>query len=322
MKPILFSFLFLLLPKIVFSQVSKDNELVLSPQDNFTYLDSTSTETKSKDYVYIRVVKDAKLKKGTYIVQEYYRSGSLRMEGISKTYDGYNKEGNVTYYYKNGTKKSATNYIKGRVNGKDYEWYENGNKKLEGKYIEDEKKRTTEHKIEQFWDENGVQKVIDGNGFFEDKGENEYSKGAIKNGFKDGVWEGSFLNPNFTYKETYTEGKLISGTSIDKNGIKADYDVLEKKPEVRGGIENFYRYIGKNFQIPQVEGLKGKIYVKFIIDKEGKIVESKVIRDLGYGTGQEALRILANYNGFAPGEQRGQKLRCMYSLPITISNAK
>lgn len=79
MKSFLFSLLFFVIPKIVFSQVSQNNELILSPDDSFIYLDSTSTETKSKDYMYVRVVKDAKLKKKNYIVEEYYRSGSLRM---------------------------------------------------------------------------------------------------------------------------------------------------------------------------------------------------------------------------------------------------
>jgi hypothetical protein len=91
MKSILFSFLFLFISKIGFSQVSNNNELDLSPNDSFFYLDSIGAETKSKDYVYIRVIKDSKLKKDTYTVQEYYRSGPMRMEGISKTYDGYTK---------------------------------------------------------------------------------------------------------------------------------------------------------------------------------------------------------------------------------------
>jgi len=322
MKSILFSFLFLLIPKMIFSQVSKDNELVLSPQDNFTYLDSTSLETKSKDYVYIRVVKDAKLKKEKYVVQEYYRSGSLRMEGISTNYAGFTKDGEATYYYKNGSKKSVTNYIRGRVNGKSIEWYENGNLKFEGEYIEDKQKLTSQFKTNQFWNKDGVQQVTDGNGFFENVDENESSKGAITNGFKDGDWEGSTLHPKLTYKETYKNGKLISGESWDKNNVSYKYTQAEIRPSPKGGIGEFYKYVGKSFKTPQIEGLSGKIYVMFTVDKEGKIVEPRIIRDIGYGTGQEALRILANYNDFIPGETRGQKVSCKYSLPITIQTTQ
>ena len=56
------------------------------------------------------------------------------MEGISTNKEGFSIEGEQTYYYENGNKKSVTNYIKGRVNGKDFELYENGNKKEEGEY--------------------------------------------------------------------------------------------------------------------------------------------------------------------------------------------
>jgi len=320
MKPILLSFLFLFIPKMIFSQVSTSKELILSPEDNFTYLDSTSSETKSKDYVYIRVVKDAKLKKENYVVQEYYRSGQLRMEAISKTYTGFSKEGEATYYYKNGTKKSVTNYIKGRANGNNLEWHENGNKKLISEYIEDEEKNTTQLKINQFWDKNGLQKVTDGNGFFENAEENGFEKGEIKNGSKEGVWEGSFKKLKFSYTETYKNGNFISGTITDENGVKSDYKVLEKKPEPKNGIKEFYQYIGKNFQTPQVQGLKGKIYVTFIVDKDGSLTDFRIARDIGYGTGAEAIRVLSHADNWIPGEQRGRKVRVKYSLPITIQN--
>lgn len=320
MKSILFSLLFLLISNIGFSQVSKNNELILSTTDKLVYLDSISQPTKSNDYVYIRVIKDSKLPLKSYTVQEYYRSGEMRMEGTSETNSGNTKEGIVTYYYKNTNKKSLTNYVKGRINGIYLEWYENGSKKLEGENIEDEKKKTSMLKINQFWDLYGVQKVVDGNGFFEDKDEKEYSKGEVKNGFKDGIWEGSLKNSQITYKETYKNGKLISGESLDKNKVTYNYTEIETKPEYKSGIMNFYHYVSKNYRMPNVQGLKGKVYVTFVVDKDGKIVEPKVLRDLGYGTGEEAIRILKNCDNWTPGEQRGQKVRCTYSLPITLQS--
>lgn len=320
MKSILFAVLFLLIPKIVISQVSETKELILSPTDNFIYLDSTNSETKLKNYAYIRVIKDSKLPLKSYTVQEYYRSGEIRMEGTSTNKNGNSKEGILTYYHKNGNKKSLTNYVKGRVNGIDLEWYENGAKKLEGENIEDEKKKISQLKINQFWDLNGVQKVADGNGFFEDKDKNESSKGEIKNGLKEGVWEGSFNKSKCSYRETYKEGNLISGESVDENKISYKYTEVEKRPEYKSGIMNFYHYVSKNYRMPNVQGLKGKVYVTFVVDKDGKIVEPKVLSDLGYGTGEEAIRILKNCDEWIPGEQRGRKVRCTYSLPINIQS--
>lgn len=295
MKPLLFSLLFLLTPKMGISQVSEKNELILSPTDKFYYLDSTSVQTNSKNYVYIRVIKDSKLKKESYVVQEYYRSGSLRMQGTSKAYDGYSKEGKAAYYYKNGSKKS------------------------EGEFIEDKKNQFSQYKINQFWDVNGVQKVTDGNGFYEDQEENEFSRGQLKNGLKDGIWEGWVKNPENKYSEEYNNGKLVLGTILDENNIKSTYTVLEKKPEPKNGMEAFYRYIARNFKYPAYpDRIHGRIYILFTVDKDGKIVDPKILRDVGYGTGEQVIQILSSYNGFAPGEQRGQKVKSKYTLPISI----
>lgn len=313
MKSILFSILFLLVPKLVISQISDNDKII--------YLDSIHLETKSKDYKFYRIIKDYKLDQERYTVLEYYKSGVLLMAGTSKTKEGNTKEGKLTYYYENGNKKSMTNYINGRVNGQDFEWYENGNKKLEGEYIEDEKKRTSQHKIDQFWDANGVQKIINGNGFFEDLGENESAKGEIKNGFKEGDWEGSFNKLKYTYKEIYKNSKLISGMSFDNNNNSYKYTEATITPEPKNGIMDFYNFIAKNYRIPNMpQGIKGKIYITFVVNKEGKIIEPKILKDLGYGTGEEAIRIITDYNGFIPGEERGQKVRYSYSIPISIQS--
>ncbi len=323
MKPFLFALLFLLLPKMIFSQVLGNKEFALSPNDRLLYTDSMRLETKSKDFKYIRLIKDYKLNKESYVVLDYYRSGVLEMEGTSRTKDGYSFEGERTYYYENGAKKTVYNYVKGRANGKDYQWYENGAKRLEGEYIENEKKDILQHKINQFWDEKGEHKVVDGNGFFEDKGENASSKGEIKNGFPEGVWEGSFLKLKSTFKETYKDGKLISGESWDENKVSYKYTKVLILPKPKIDMEDFDKYIWKNYRLPNLlpDGAKGKVFVRFIVDADGRVVEPRVLRDIGYGTGQEAIRILTNYDGFRPAEYRGQKVKFIYSLPIAIKGS-
>jgi len=320
MKSILYAVLFLLVPKLCISQATSVNKTI--------FLDSLFRETSKTNHTYYRVIKDYYSTQKRYEIKEYYKSGVLKMEGISTNKEGFPIEGEQTYYYENGNKKSITNYIKGLANGQDIEWYENGNKKLEGEYIEDKKKRTSQNKINQFWNEDGVQKVVDGNGFFEGKlekegfeGFEEISKGEIKNGFKEGTWEGLSKKPNYNYKETYKNGMLVSGVSTGKDGKTCAYTELEIKPEPKNGMMDFYKFIARNFRTPSNPGLKGKVYITFIVNEDGKIVEPKILRDLGYGTGNEAIRVVTAYNNFAPGLQRGRKVRCAYSLPITIQSA-
>jgi protein TonB len=97
---------------------------------------------------------------------------------------------------------------------------------------------------------------------------------------------------------------------------------IEQKPEFPGGIEKFYGFVSKNYQAPEEEGLKGKVYVTFVVEKDGSLTDIKVIRDIGYGTGKEAIRVLNKCPKWLPGEQNGKKVRVLYSLPITIQSAE
>ena len=97
---------------------------------------------------------------------------------------------------------------------------------------------------------------------------------------------------------------------------------IEVKPDFPGGIEKFYKYVGKNYQVPEEEGLKGKVFVSFVVEKDGSLTDIKVIRDIGYGTGKEAIRVLKQCPKWNPGEQNGKKVRVLYSLPINIQSAE
>jgi protein TonB len=93
---------------------------------------------------------------------------------------------------------------------------------------------------------------------------------------------------------------------------------IEVKPDFPGGLEKFYKYVGNNYKIPDEDGLKGKVFVTFVVEKDGTLTDIKVIRDIGFGTGKEAIRVLRNSPRWNPGEQNGKKVRVLYSLPITI----
>ncbi len=93
---------------------------------------------------------------------------------------------------------------------------------------------------------------------------------------------------------------------------------IEVKPEFSGGIKEFYKFIIENYKSPSVAGLKGKVYTNFIIEKDGSLTDIMVLKDIGFGTGEEAIRVLELCPKWKPGEQNGQKVRCSFSLPILI----
>lgn len=93
---------------------------------------------------------------------------------------------------------------------------------------------------------------------------------------------------------------------------------IEVKPEFPGGMDKFYKFIAENYNCPKVEKLAGKVYVTFVVEKEGSLTDIKVLRDIGYGTGKEAIRVLKISPKWMPGQQNGRTVRCTYSLPIAI----
>lgn len=77
--------------------------------------------------------------------------------------------------------------------------------------------------------------------------------------------------------------------------------------------------MGSNFKIPENYKGRGKIYIKFIVEKDGSITEIEIIRDLGFGLGDEAVRVLKESPKWIPGQVNGKPARMIYSLPITIN---
>ena len=98
-----------------------------------------------------------------------------------------------------------------------------------------------------------------------------------------------------------------------------DGSYVDKQPEFPGGPDALHNvFLKKNYKIPNVSGLKGKVYVTFIVEKDGTLNNIKVLRDIGYGTGEEAIRVLKLSPKWIPAKRNNESLRWKYSFPITI----
>ncbi len=95
---------------------------------------------------------------------------------------------------------------------------------------------------------------------------------------------------------------------------------LDKQPEFPGGIQKFYQFIGRNYKNPDLdEPQVYRVMVSFVIEKDGSMSNIRVLRDPGYGMGQEALRVLESLQTkWEPGRMSGQKVRTSYTLPIVV----
>jgi len=97
---------------------------------------------------------------------------------------------------------------------------------------------------------------------------------------------------------------------------------LEIMPEPVGGIKAFMKWVGDNYQYPSSaleQGVQGVVMVSFVIEKDGALTAIKITRDLDYGTGQAAIKLLEKARKWTPGIQNGRSVRVSYSLPIRLN---
>ena len=107
-------------------------------------------------------------------------------------------------------------------------------------------------------------------------------------------------------------------TTVDVDEV---YIVPEKTPEFPGGEQALYEFLAKNIHYPQgakESNIQGKVYIQFVVDKDGSIINPKVVRDIGGGCGEEAMRVVKMMPKWKPGDQRGVKIRTQFHLPITF----
>lgn len=105
--------------------------------------------------------------------------------------------------------------------------------------------------------------------------------------------------------------------TTDTVGVFSIKDI-EVKPDFPGGMEEFYRFIGRNFRTPKEDNAKGKIFITFTIDIDGSVTNVRVLRDIGFGTREEAIRVLKLCPKWNPGIKNGEPVKVIYSLPINI----
>jgi protein TonB len=93
---------------------------------------------------------------------------------------------------------------------------------------------------------------------------------------------------------------------------------VEVQPDFSGGLDNFYAFFEKNFKKPDVPSLIGKVFVSFIVEANGTLSEIRTLKDVGFGTGAEAERVLQLSPKWLPGKKDGKIVRVSYILPIPI----
>ncbi len=101
--------------------------------------------------------------------------------------------------------------------------------------------------------------------------------------------------------------------------------VVEEQAEFPGGMDSMYAYIGENLKYPELakeKGIEGRVFVSFIIEKDGSISNVKILRGIGGGCEEAAVEMIKNMPRWKPGKQRGKPVRFQFTLPIKFELPK
>ena len=269
---------------------------------------------------FVRVISPATdtASKSLYIVTDYYPNGKLMMTGKSVT-TSYNlkRQGEFVTYYPNGNIQTIKSYSKDTLNGTQIYNYPNG-KLYHSDFYNSERKR---FEIAELRDSTGKVLTSNGNGtavLYDRKFKLVTGEGPIVNGVREGQWQGS-VNDSVTYVCFYKDNKGTTGKSFEKSGTVHEFKEPEIEPVYPGGLNNFYTYLSHNIHYPKIarkNGVEGKVFLSFIIEKDGTLTNVKVLRGIGSGCDEEAVRALHESPNWSPGYQYGIPVRVQYALPV------
>jgi protein TonB len=109
-----------------------------------------------------------------------------------------------------------------------------------------------------------------------------------------------------------------------KEDIDEIFQIVEEPAAPIGGYETFYAYVSSQLHYPRKAldmQVSGKVYVKFVVDRDGSLTQLEVVRGIGFGCDEEALRVLAKAPKWKPGKQRGRNVRQQMIIPIVFKLA-
>ncbi len=123
--------------------------------------------------------------------------------------------------------------------------------------------------------------------------------------------------------------QVITADYNELTGISNEIDsgkvfmIVQTMPEYPGGEKALYEYLATNIKYPydaRVKGIQGRVFVSFIVDTDGYVKDIQVIRGIGGGCDEEAVRLVENMKRWTPGiNSNGNPVKVRYNLPIKFS---
>ena len=118
-----------------------------------------------------------------------------------------------------------------------------------------------------------------------------------------------------------TKTSEITDVKVNKADNDTVFQICEVMPEFPGGTEKFMAYLSENIKYPEEakdKNISGRVFINFVVEKDGSVSNVKVMRSIGGGCDEEAVRVVKAMPKWKPGMQRGKPVRVSYVLPVTF----
>jgi periplasmic protein TonB len=106
---------------------------------------------------------------------------------------------------------------------------------------------------------------------------------------------------------------------IEKPKEEEIFTSVEQNPEFPGGNIEALKYIAKNIKYPsaaQRANVSGKVFIKFVVERDGAIGDVQILKGIGFGCDEEAQRVIKSMPKWTPGKQNGRNVRVWFTLPV------
>ncbi len=106
-----------------------------------------------------------------------------------------------------------------------------------------------------------------------------------------------------------------------KEEVDEIFSIVEEPASPKGGMPAFYKYVFDKMKYPPQArrmGIEGKVFVEFVIGKDGSITDVRAVKGIGAGCDEEAVRVIQGAPAWSPGKQRGKSVKQRMVLPITF----
>jgi protein TonB len=134
----------------------------------------------------------------------------------------------------------------------------------------------------------------------------------------------ALLSPSASSAQVVTQEPLdevVQPAPPVEEGAEQIYDIVEEMPEYPGGQEAMFKFLSQSIVYPQEmvdAGVRGRVYVEFIVRQDGGITDATVLRGVAGPLDQEAIRVVKTMPKWMPGRQNGKPVDVRYRLPIAF----